>query len=310
MLVIFESTLPVFLLVVLGALLKRWRAIDGGLWTGLEQLGFYVLFPALLFATLAKADFRGMEAGAVAIASIGAVTVMAALLAASWPLFRRAGVPAATYTSVFQTATRWNGFMALAIAEKLYGAESLALIALVMTLIIIPINFYNIGMLIWFGGGSRSLNAFARKIVTNPLILASLAGILFNGLGLTLYAPLMQTIDLVADTSLSLGLVMVGAGLRVADALRPSALSLVPVGLKLLGMPVLMVGAGWLAGVGGVPLLSIALGAAVPTAMNGYLLAKQMGGDAPFYAAVATVQTVASFVTIPFVLMVTAYVAG
>ena len=48
----------------------------------------------------------------------------------------------------------------------------------------------------------------------------------------------------------------------------------------------------------------------VPTAMNGYVLAKQMGGDAPLYAAVATLQTVASFFTIPMVLAATAYLAG
>ena len=59
MLAIFESILPVFLLVVLGALLKRWRAIDRDMWGGLEQLGFYVLFPALLFVTLAEAEFDG-----------------------------------------------------------------------------------------------------------------------------------------------------------------------------------------------------------------------------------------------------------
>jgi hypothetical protein len=46
----------------------------------------------------------------------------------------------------------------------------------------------------------------------------------------------------------------------------------------------------------------LALCAAVPTAMNGYILARQMGGDAPLYAAVTTVQTVASFLTIPLVM--------
>ena len=55
MLTIFESILPVFLLVVLGALLKRWPLIDRNMWNGLEQLGFYVLFPSLLFTTLANA---------------------------------------------------------------------------------------------------------------------------------------------------------------------------------------------------------------------------------------------------------------
>ena len=48
MLLIFESILPIFLLVLLGAALKRSSFINATLWDGLEQLGYYVLFPALL----------------------------------------------------------------------------------------------------------------------------------------------------------------------------------------------------------------------------------------------------------------------
>lgn len=310
MLVVFESILPVFLLVILGTVLKRWRKIDDGLWVGLEQLGFYVLFPALLFSTLAQADFAGMEAGTLSIASIGSVTLMSAAILLAWPLFRKAGVSASSYTTVFQTSTRWNGFMALATAGKLYGQEGIGMLALIMTLIIIPINFYNIGILVWFGGGARDVRVFLAKVLTNPLVLASALGALFNLLGISLYAPLMETIDLMAEASLSLGLIMVGAGLRVADALRPGGVALLSVALKLFVMPLVMVSAAWLLGIEGNALLVVALGASVPTAMNGYLLAKQMGGDAPLYASVATLQTAASFLTIPLVLTLTGYVAG
>ncbi|GMB81462.1 AEC family transporter [Shinella zoogloeoides] len=307
---IFESILPVFLLVVLGALLKRWRLIDRDMWTGLEQLGFFVLFPSLLFTTLAKAEFAGMAAGDVALGSIGSLSLIALLLGFCWPLFRAAGISPPTYTSVFQTSTRWNAFIALAIAEKLYGAQSLALVALVATLIIIPINLYNIGVLVLFGGGTRSLGTFARKILTNPMIIGSVLGVTVNLLDIRIYAPLMQTAELVADTSLSLGLIMVGAGLKLADALRPRPLVFLPVVLKLLFMPLVMTGAAYALGMRGEQLLTIAMGASVPTAMNGYVLAKQMGGDAPFYAAVATLQTIASFFTIPMVLATTTYLAG
>ncbi|MBN9055754.1 MAG: AEC family transporter, partial [Rhizobiales bacterium] len=279
---IFESILPVFLLVVLGALLKRWRLIDRDMWTGLEQLGFFVLFPSLLFTTLANATFSGIAAGAIALGSIGSVTFIALLLILSWPLFRAAGVSGASYTSVFQTSTRWNAFIALAIGEKLYGTDSLALVALVATLIIIPLNFYNIAVLVWFGGGTRSLKTFAQKILTNPMIIGSVLGVLVNLSGIHIYAPLMQTVEFVADTSLSLGLIMVGAGLKLADALRPRPLALLPVVLKLLFMPLVMTGAAYALGMRGEQLLTIAMGASVPTAMNGYVLAKQMGGDAPF----------------------------
>jgi malonate transporter len=310
MLTIFESILPVFLLVVLGTLLKRWRLIDRDMWNGLEQLGFFVLFPCLLFTTLAKAEFSGIAAGDIAIGSIGSVTFIALLLALAWPLFRLAGVSGASFTSVFQTSTRWNAFIALAIGEKLYGAHSLALVALVATLIIIPLNFYNIAVLVWFGGGTRSLKTFAYKIVTNPMIIGSVLGVAVNLMGIRIYDPLMQATELVADASLSLGLIMVGAGLRLADALRPRPLAVLPVVMKLVFMPLVMTGAAYALGMRGEPLLTIAMGASVPTAMNGYVLAKQMGGDAPLYAAVATLQTIASFFTIPMVLAATAYLAG
>ncbi|PSS63329.1 AEC family transporter [Ensifer sp. NM-2] len=310
MIIVFESILPIFLLVLLGAWLKRTTLVDQNLWLGLEQFGYYILFPALLFSTLAQADFSGMKADATAIATIGSVSLMSIFVLFLWPLFRNREVSGASFTSVFQTATRWNGFMALAIAQKLYGPIGLTLTALVMTLVIIPINLYNVGVLVWFGGGNRDFRRFFAKIATNPLIVASVLGIVFNRMGITVYGPVMTTIDMLASASLSLGLVMVGAGLRVSDALKPSGSAMLAVFLKLIMMPVFMVGASFLLGIRGDALCVIALDAAVPTAMNGYLLAKQMGGDAELYAAVATVQTVVSFFTIPLVLSVTAYVAA
>ncbi|OBZ96309.1 transporter [Pararhizobium polonicum] len=310
MTIIFESILPIFLLVSLGVWLKRSPLIDLTLWEGLEQLGYYVLFPALLFSTLATADFAGMKPDSTALATIGSITLMSAALLSLWPLLRARHVSPAAFTSIFQTATRWNGFMALAIAQKLYGPIGLSLTAMVMTLIIIPINVYNVGLLVWFNGGPKGLKFFAFKIVTNPLIVAAMLGIVLNYIGVTVYGPVLSAIDMLASASLSLGLIMVGAGLKVSDALKPSLVALLAVFLKLIIMPVFMVGTAYLLGIRGDSLLVIALGASVPTAMNGYLLAKQMGGDAPLYAAVATVQTVVSFFTIPLVLTLTGYIAA
>ncbi|HEV7307697.1 AEC family transporter [Ensifer sp.] len=310
MTVVFESILPVFLLVLLGAWLKRSTLVDQNLWLGLEQFGYFILFPALLFSTLAEADFAGLQADATAVATIGSVSLMSLFVLLLWPALKNRNISAASFTSTFQTATRWNGFMALAIAHKLYGQLGLTLTALLMTLLIIPTNLYNIAVLVWFTGGSRDFRRFFMKIATNPIIVSSVLGIFVNLIGLKIYSPLMATIEMLASASLSLGLVMVGAGLRASDALRPSAVALLAVFLKLIVMPVFMVSASYMLGIRGDALLVIALGAAVPTAMNGYLLAKQMGGDAELYAAVATVQTVVSFFTIPLVLLLTAYVAS
>jgi predicted permease len=310
MIPIFESILPIFLIVLLGVALKRAPFIDQSVWPGLETLGYYVLFPALLFLTLAQADYSSFELGTVAMVSLIAVMVMIALLLAVYPLARAHGISDASYSSVFQTSSRWNGFIALAIAEKLAGVEGLALVALVMAVIVIPLNLINVAMMVWFGTGTRSFGLLARRIIGNPLILGCLGGILVGALPFGIYPPMEQAIDLVARSALGLGLVMIGAGLMVTDALRPTPALILPVVLKLLVFPVIMIGLALGFGLGGETLIILALCAAVPTAMNGFVLARQMGGDAPLYAAVAMLQTIASFLTIPAVLWVAGQLAG
>lgn len=302
MIPIFESILPIFLIVLLGAVLKRLPFIDQSVWPGLETLGYYLLFPALLFLTLATADFSGIELGTVALVSLIAVAVMTLLLIALHPLARARGMSDSRYTSLFQTSSRWNAFIALAIAEKLSGPSGLALVALVIAVIVIPLNLINVIMLVWYGTGARSMAALAKRIAGNPLILGCIAGIIINALPFGIYPPVAQAVDLISRTALGLGLLMVGAGLKLNDVLRPGPAVLSPVMLKLIVFPIIMVGLAWAFGLTGEPLMILALCASVPTAMNGYLLARQMGGDAPLYAAVTTMQTVASFVTIPMVM--------
>jgi predicted permease len=303
---IFESILPIFLVMLLGIALKRWPVISDGLWEGLEQLGYYVLFPALLLVTLYRADFSGLAIGSVTVATLASVTAMALLTLACWPLLRGVGILPASFTSIFQTVTRWNAFIALAVADKLYGDQGLALVALVMALIIIPINFFNVSVLLWFGTGTRGFGVFVRRIVTNPLILGCVAGIVLRFVPGGLYEPVTEAIDLLARAALGLGLLMVGAGLKVRDALLPRPVIFFPMFLKLLVYPAILVALALALGVEGEPLMILALCGAVPTAMNGYLLARQMGGDAPLYAAITTLQTAFSFLTMPLVLAVTA----
>jgi malonate transporter len=306
--IIFESILPIFLIVATGVVLRRLTIFDPGLWNGLEQLGFYVLFPCYLFITLATADYATIEIGPVTVVYLGSILLLAAVLLAAWPVFRARGVGAPQFTSVFQTATRWNGFVALAIAERIADKPGVAMVAFLMGAIIIPINFINIGLLIWFGGGKRDLVTIVRRLVTNPLVFSSLLGVLAAALDIEIYKPILGTLDLLGRCALGLGLLIVGAGLNVGDVLKPKPVMLLPAFLKLLVFPALVVGFGLAAGLDHTTVMLLGLSASVPTAMNGYLLAKQMGGDAPLYAAISTIQTIAAFFTMPLVLAVIALV--
>ncbi|MFN3546420.1 MAG: AEC family transporter [Mesorhizobium sp.] len=311
MIATFESILPIFLLIAAGHVLRRIRLVDDAAWPGLEQLGYWFLYPALLFVTIYNADFSGLEWNGMLAALAIAIMVTGAGTALLWLPLRRYGLAtAAEFSSMFQTSVRWNGFMALAIADKIFPQEGAAVVALMMAFIIVPINIESVIVVSRFADRDANWSRIGRTIALNPLILASVAGLAMRFVPVGFYEPLNQTLGLVGRAALGMGLLTIGAGLRLGDALRPRLPVLLPVGIKLVAFPALLVSLAWSFGVDGAQLEYLALCAAVPTAMNGYLLARQLGGDAELYAAVTTVQTAAAFFTIPAVLGITAYVVS
>lgn len=96
MLIVFGALIPVFLLIVLGFALNRVLLTDPSFWRGLEQLVYYVLFPALLIDTLARANLSAAPIAGVGGALLMAVMAMAALCLVLRPwLAKRLNVPVA-----------------------------------------------------------------------------------------------------------------------------------------------------------------------------------------------------------------------
>lgn len=303
MLAIFESILPIFLAIMAGAMLRRTRIMDEGGWRGLEQIGYWVLYPVLLFLTVLKADFSVLALDSMMAALLGTVLLVAFLVMLTWPIFRGGSLSTrAEFSSIFQTAVRWNGFVALAVAQKLYPPEAAAVVALVMAVIIIPINIMSVTIVSRFGHGGANIGRIASAMVSNPLIIGVAAGIAMRYVPFGLYEPVSDMLTLVSNAALGIAMLSVGAGLKFGHmaTLRPAVWF--PVIVKLVLMPAVMLSMGLALGVTGPSLVYICLCGSVPTAMNGYTLARQLGGDAEFYAAVATIQTALAAITMPAVL--------
>jgi len=77
--------------------------------------------------------------------------------------------------------------------------------------------------------------------------------------------------------------------------------------LKLTVMPALAIAFGVWFGVTGTGLVIVAVCSAVPTAPSAYVLARQMGGDAPLLAQIITLQTILAAITMPIAI---AFAAG
>ena len=298
---VFASLLPVFLLIVAGAALRRFLVRDQADWIGVERLVYYVLFPALLVDTVARAELGAVPVGGAGGALAGAVIVMSGICLALRPvLTARLDVDGPAFTSFFQGATRWQSFVVLAVAGNLFGDHGLALAAVGVVAMIPLLNVINVWVLARFAAPQRpDWRYVLLAIAQNPLIWGCIIGGVLNVVAPPVPEPIQVFIDLLGRSSLALGLLAVGSGLQPETLLRPRAVTLVATTLKLAVMPAIAVALGVWLGLRGTSLAVVACCASVPSASNSYILARQMGGDAPLMAQILTLETLLAIITMP-----------
>jgi malonate transporter and related proteins len=286
------ALLPDFLLILLGHALRRWLHLGDHFWTGLEKLVYFVLFPALIFNSIARANLPWSEAAPLLL--VGLLIMMSGMVlggVARW-LFR---ITPISFASQFQCAFRFNTYIGLAVAAKLHGAAGIAAMGLLAGAMVPPANIAAVGMLARHGDAS-----LWRELARNPLVLATIAGILWNLTGLGLPAPATQFLGRLAEAAIALGLLAVGAALKLDG--RPGggyAAGAWFLAVKLLALPVVAIGLCRLTGLTGL-YFDVALAyAALPTASSAYILAQRMGGDGRSVAWLISVSTLLAMLTLP-----------
>ena len=283
--------LPDFVLIAFGALLRRTRQFDARFWAGVERLVYLVLFPSLLFRSLATSTASPSEAWR--LIAVGVLVTLSGMVlsALGKPLLR---LEPDSFASCFQCAFRFNTYVALAAAARIGGPQAVALISLLIGILVPIVNVAAVAMLAHRSDG-RLIFALAR----NPLVIACVLGIAWNLAGLPLLAPVDRVLELLATAALPLGLLAVGAGLAFERGTLPWTAVAWFNGIKLAALPAIA----WLASraIGLDPLgqqVAITM-AAVPTATSAYILAVQMKARGAPVALLISTGTLMAALTLP-----------
>lgn len=302
---LIEALAPTFLLIVIGWWMRRAQFVPDAIWPPAERLIYFVLFPALLVSSTAKADLAGLD-----LPAIGGAMFLGVVLATALPILMRGRVAAdgPALTSVIQGTIRPNTYVGLAACAALYGTPGTAIMAIGIVAVIPTVNAICVFALIRWGSGEKRGSGFSRVvkgIVTNPLILAVAAGALLNALGVHRIPVATPLMDALGAASLPLGLLAVGAGLDL-KALGTSARGIAwSAAYKLFAVPALTAAFALAFGVTGLPLAVALLYNALPCSANAYVLARQLGGDHALMAGIITAQTLLAVATLPVVVLLT-----
>ncbi|MFC7517264.1 AEC family transporter [Herbaspirillum sp. GCM10030257] len=281
---------PDFALILLGFLLMRFTDWGTPFWSGLEKLIYYFLFPALLFYSTARTPFDFATTGKMLQVALLTLTGGIALGWLAKPLFT---VPPMMFESGVQTAFRFNSYIALAIASRLAGEKGTTLMALIIGFGVPLCNMAAVHALVSKGGG------LLKEMARNPLLMATASGMAFNFAGLQIPEIVGATLSRMANASIAVGLIAVGAGLRLSGLREAKGMALYFTAVKLLALPAIALMLGRWMNLPALQLQIVVMFAALPTASSAYVLAARMGGNGPFVAFLISGGTVLSAFTLP-----------
>lgn len=287
---------PDFSLIAIGYLLCRFTALNRPVWQAAESLVYFFLFPVLLFHSIVRSPLDVSSASSLMGAglSVGVLAIALSFSLPHWPWVGR-HIDARDHAAAAQVAFRFNSFIGLALAERLAGPQGIQQIAI---LIGVCVPLFNMGA-VWpmarHGGHS-----VVRELARNPLIVATLSGLVANLLGFALPSWLEPTVSRIGAASLALGLMAAGAGMQLSALAQARTLSTLVLGIKHLLLPLAALLVARSFALAPLPATILLAFSALPTASTCYVLAARMGYNAGYVAGLVTLSTVLGAVSLSF----------
>lgn len=300
---VLNTVVPVFILIGVGTVLFR-SFLDRAVLRGINWLTYWVGLPVLIFNSIARSDLA--EPMALKVFFLVLAATVATLVAGS--LFGRLlGVSSGALGTFLQAAFRGNlAFIGIPVVIFAYPDSETAGTLAILTLA--PMMFvYNVLSVVVLqrsrdgGGAAPPTRRLLRALLTNPLIVASVAGGAFalSGYGLPFFVE--RSLGVLGEMAPGLALLSIGGALAVVELkggiVPASAASLLKVGLCPLAGILLAPAFGLEGEALGVALILLA----APTAAASYILAQQLGGDEGLASGAIVISTVLSVVSLSLV---------
>lgn len=295
---IIIALFPLVALIAMGYIFKRTQFLSDEFWRGAEKLNYLILFPVLLFNNLAYVKFEGSTLTQVLLALV-MIIIMSSLTL--WIARAFSHIPVARFGVYVQSQIRFNTYIGLSIMSLLFGAQGMQMFAMMIALAIPLVNV--ISVLAFSQGQGLKPRQILFSVIKNPLILGCVVGIIFNLLQLSLFSGLEQLLKFLANMSLPLGLISVGAALQFAQLKHDYMRLLLNTLGRLIGVPCLAYLICFMLNLNDFETVILVVFCSLPTASAAYILTRYFNGDSQLMAGVISLQTLCFAFTFP-VLMI------
>lgn len=291
----FNVVFPLFVSIALGYFLRCIHLLEGDTQKSLNRLCFRVFLPIYLFNSVYTTNISSaFNPKLMGFAVAGLLTIYLVLMV--W--IPRIEPDNAKRGVMIQAIFRSNFVLfGLPVTTSLCGEQNLGPTSLLIGIVVPLFNVLAVVCLETFRGGRPDVRKILRGIATNPLIIASVLGIVMNLLGIRLPSSLTKSLTDLGRVATPLSLVVLGAGFRFEKMHGYIRQLVICISGKLVVCPVVMVTLGVLLGFRAETLVPILALFGSPIAVSSYTMAEQMEGDGTLAASLVVLTTALSILT-------------
>lgn len=275
--------LPILLLILLGAVLKRFGFVTDAFCSVADKLIFKIALPAMLFLDVATASVSGAPEMSLLVFILVSVTAVFLLSSLIVPIFVKDRAKCGAFV---QAICRSNfAILGIPLLNGMFGEAGSLAAAVVIPPVILMFNTYSVIVLSVFAPKEKQLTPvqLCKKVVvnviTNPLIIAVLLGLPFMLLGWKLPLTVSKTAGYLDGLVTPLALISLGASTSAKDIRGNFRLAAIATGIKTVLFPAIACTVGAFIGLRGVSLGILLILFGAPTAVSSYIMAKNMGSD-------------------------------
>ena len=293
-------TMPIFLVMVIGYILKQIGMLNDNFVTVANKFNFKVTLPFMLFKDIAGVDIKAVfDIKYVLFCAIVSTICFWVVWGTAKLLVRDKTIRGAFVQSSFRGSA---AVMGLAFIQNIYGSSAMGPLMIVSA---VPLyNIFSVIVLTFEANDSTGIDKKAKirqagiNICKNPIILSILAGLVVGLLGIQFPTLVNKTVSNVAQMATPLALITIGAGFEGRKALAKIAPTMAASMIKLVLQPLVFLPvAAWM-GFSGEKMIAILLMLAAPTTPSCYIMAKSMNNDEVLTASVIVTTTLMAAFTL------------
>lgn len=298
-----NSTIPIFLVMIIGGVIKKLGIIDEHFANVANKYVFVVALPVLLFKDLSRNDFKSQFDITFVMFCFITTLVMFGVV---WVLTELLMKDDSMKGSFIQCSCRSSAaILGMAFIQNMYSDTGMAPIMIVAA---VPLfNVISVVVLTFKAGtgkdeaaiqGSANIKKALVNIAKNPIIIGILLGLLSSLLGLTYPAIVNKTIDSIAQTATPIALICIGAGFEGRKAIKKIKPTVIATFVKLIGIAMAALPTAVWFGFRNQELMAILIMVASPTTVTSYIMAKNMDNDGVLASSIVVLTTLLSSVTL------------